>query len=115
MNLIESLEDERLSSKINISNWKVLVDSLRATLTREATLRERAEKAKGALCRAREALLEHRADLHEGSTRPCPTYRKSAEALGFSGIVPNSCATEGWDKKAQAEPELRRRTKKENT
>ncbi len=45
MKLIESLEDERLSSKINISNWKVLVDSLRASLSREAALRERAEKA----------------------------------------------------------------------
>lgn len=41
--------------------------------------------------RLREALLQHRRDLHQYSSRPCPTCRKSAEVLGLKG-VPDSCA-----------------------
>ncbi len=63
MKLIESLEDERLSSKINISNWKVLVDSLRASLTRETALRERTEKAEGQLCSAEKLMKVAANDL----------------------------------------------------
>jgi len=36
------------------------------------------------------ALLEHRADLHHYSGRPCPTCRQSAKALGLD--APDSCA-----------------------
>ncbi len=39
----------------------------------------------------RKALLEHRADLHQGSSRPCPTCRESAEALGLTD-PPSRCA-----------------------
>jgi hypothetical protein len=41
----------------------------------------------------RAALIEHRADLHQGSRRPCATCRRSAEVLGISGLVPNWCAS----------------------
>lgn len=49
-----------------------------------------------------EALLEHRADLHEYSTRPCPTCRKSAEVLGIVGKVPNTCSRANTDRAALA-------------
>ena len=42
--------------------------------------------------RLRAALIEHRADLHGGSTRPCATCRQSAEALGIEGLVPGQCS-----------------------
>ena len=48
--------------------------------------------------RVRKALLEHRWDLHHRSSRPCPTCRESAEALGLK--VPNECAKMCWDKEA---------------
>lgn len=38
------------------------------------------------------ALIAHRADLHSGSRRPCPTCRQSAEALGILALVPDCCA-----------------------
>jgi hypothetical protein len=38
------------------------------------------------------ALLAHRADLHQGSSRPCPTCRRSAAALGLTGKVGDCCA-----------------------
>lgn len=46
----------------------------------------------------REALLQHREDLHQSSTRPCPTCRKSAKILGLK--VPDQCARRRWDKEA---------------
>lgn len=46
----------------------------------------------------RGALLQHREDLHGASTRPCPTCRRSAKALGLE--VPNECAKGEWDRKA---------------
>ena len=48
----------------------------------------------------RHALIEHRADLHGGSNRPCPTCRESAEALGIASIVPDQCARKATDRKA---------------
>ena len=52
-----------------------------------------------------EALIQHRADLHAYSTRPCPTCRRSAEALGIAELVPNACADEREDGKALAAAE----------
>lgn len=49
----------------------------------------------------RSALIEHRMDLHCGSSRPCPTCRQSAQALGIK--VPDRCAVIELDKKALAE------------
>ena len=40
----------------------------------------------------REALFQHRADLHGYSKRPCATCRNSAKALGISKLVPDSCS-----------------------
>ncbi len=51
-----------------------------------------------------EALIEHRADLHGYSTRPCPTCEKSARALGIYGKVPNHCSRMGDDVKALTGP-----------
>lgn len=48
----------------------------------------------------REALITHRADLHNGSDRPCFTCRKSADALGILLRVPNRCAVAKKDKLA---------------
>ena len=48
----------------------------------------------------RAALLGHRADLHGGSKRPCPTCRDSAEALGIDGLVPDCCASARTDNDA---------------
>ncbi len=45
----------------------------------------------------RGALLEHRADLHGYSTRPCPTCKRSSEALGIRKEVPFTCAREHTD------------------
>jgi len=50
-----------------------------------------------------EALVQHRADLHGSSTRPCATCRKSAIALGIK--VPDACAERNTDKKALATKE----------
>jgi hypothetical protein len=47
-----------------------------------------------------QALLAHRADMHEGSNRPCPTCRQSAKALGLK--VPDRCARGEDDKAALA-------------
>lgn len=55
---------------------------------------DRLEKERDAY---RSALLAHRADLHNYSSRPCPTCRKSAESLGIKSKVPNSCARGDWD------------------
>ncbi len=60
--------------------------------------------------RLEEALLQHRQDLHQGSTRPCPTCRKSAEALGLK--VPDQCARERWDKQALNERRKSDRSKR---
>lgn len=46
----------------------------------------------------REALLQHRMDLHQRSGRPCPTCRRSAKILGLD--VPSECAKGEWDKQA---------------
>ncbi len=54
------------------------------------------------VARLREALLEHRADLHGYSTRPCPTCRKSADALGLRGRVPDTCSRAEHDSAALA-------------
>jgi len=40
----------------------------------------------------REALFVHREDLHAYSSRPCPTCRQSAEALGLTGHVLDCCS-----------------------
>lgn len=45
--------------------------------------------------RLRHALLDHRADLHGYSNRPCPTCRHSAEVLGLK--VPDRCARKELD------------------
>ena len=45
----------------------------------------------------REALMQHRSDLHEWSGRPCPTCTLSARALGIHGAVPNQCGRTGTD------------------
>lgn len=47
-------------------------------------------KALTALRETRTMLLEHRADLHQYSTRPCPTCRASAKMLGLT--VADTCA-----------------------
>ena len=52
------------------------------------------------ITRLREALLAHRADLHEYSKRPCPTCRQSAKVLGIK--VPDSCARAASDRAALA-------------
>lgn len=44
----------------------------------------------------REALFQHREDLHQYSKRPCPTCRNSAKALGLTGLVPDSCSP-AWE------------------
>lgn len=44
----------------------------------------------------REALFQHRADLHGYSRRPCATCRNSAKVLGISDLVPDSCSP-AWD------------------
>lgn len=46
----------------------------------------------------KEALFEHRWDLHQRSNRPCPTCRQSAEILRLK--VPAECARKEWDKQA---------------
>lgn len=46
----------------------------------------------------KDVLFQHRWDLHQGSGRPCPTCRQSAEALGLN--VPNQCAEERFDRQA---------------
>ena len=48
----------------------------------------------------RAALIEHRADLHNRSKRPCPTCRQSAQALGIK--VPDTCAYPDTDRAALA-------------
>ncbi len=48
----------------------------------------------------RKALIEHRADLHGWSSRPCPTCRESAEVLGIAGMVPGCCARGDTDRDA---------------
>lgn len=63
--------------------------------------RER-DALRAGVVKLREALIAHRGDLHEGSLRPCPTCRQSAEALGIWALVPNSCAHELTDKPALA-------------
>ena len=50
--------------------------------------------------RLRAALIEHRADLHGGSSRPCATCRQSAEALGIDGLVPGQCSRKDTDRHA---------------
>lgn len=66
-----------------------------------------AETEKAALLaenhRLRAALLQHRADLHQWSQRPCPTCRHSADVLGLK--VPDGCARKEWDEAAIARPE----------
>lgn len=67
----------------------------------------RCEERENASLRARmltleQALLAHRADLHEGSSRPCPTCRASAKALGIDGKVPDRCSRGEWDQAAIA-------------
>lgn len=44
------------------------------------------------IARLRRSLIDHRADLHCYSSRPCPTCRQSAEVLGITDKVPGSCA-----------------------
>ncbi len=44
----------------------------------------------------REALFQHRTDMHQSSKRPCDTCRNSAKALGLTGLVPSGCAR-GWE------------------
>ena len=51
--------------------------------------------------RLRAALINHRADLHSGSSRPCETCRQSAAALGIS--VPDKCARGSLDAAALLE------------
>ena len=48
--------------------------------------------------RLKAALIQHRADLHCGSGRPCGTCKQSAEALGID--VPDRCAQAHIDKQA---------------
>jgi hypothetical protein len=50
--------------------------------------------------RLRAALIAHRADLHMGSSRPCPTCRESAKVLGIK--VPDRCAIADVDTLALA-------------
>lgn len=56
------------------------------------------EKLKAENEKLRDALLQHRADLHCGSSRPCETCRNSAKVLGLD--VPDQCARDYWDKEA---------------
>ncbi len=48
----------------------------------------------------RAALIQHRADLHGASNRPCGTCQQSADALGID--VPGWCARPHLDKAALA-------------
>jgi len=68
-------------------------------------LQEGYEESEDKCLELRKALLEHRADLHCYSSRPCPTCRQSAEVLGIAGKVPDSCAKGIWDEKALKEGE----------
>jgi hypothetical protein len=54
-----------------------------------------AESMRAQIAKLREALISHRADLHGGSTRPCPTCRQSAAALGIRDMIADSCANHG--------------------
>lgn len=54
----------------------------------------------GELEEMRAALIAHRADLHCWSSRPCPTCRDSAKALGIHGKVPDICARGDTDRAA---------------
>ncbi len=49
---------------------------------------------------ARAALIAHRADLHQGSNRPCATCRNSAKVLGIDRFVPDHCASAETDREA---------------
>jgi DNA repair exonuclease SbcCD ATPase subunit len=60
-------------------------------LTELCEARERLKELEAQLASLRAALEQHRVDLHEYSSRPCPTCRKSAEALGLKGL-PDTCA-----------------------
>ena len=51
----------------------------------------------------RNALIAHRKDLHQYSTRSCVTCRKSALALGIGNKVPNTCADARHDRIALKE------------
>jgi hypothetical protein len=71
-----------------------------------ASIRAKLRAAIEALVReaeqAREALIAHRADLHNYSTRPCPTCLLSARALGIWSKVPSTCADMKTDAAALA-------------
>ncbi len=56
------------------------------------------EPLKAKIKELRTVLIAHRADLHQGSSRPCGTCRDSAKALGI--IVPDRCAQSHTDKAA---------------
>lgn len=72
----------------------VSFDTIKERAYWEEVKRQRAE-----IEQLKAALLAHRADLHNYSSRPCPTCRQSAEALGIKDKVPYCCAKEVWDKK----------------
>ena len=54
----------------------------------------------------RTALIMHRADIHQYSSRPCPTCKHSAEFLGIADKVPNTCALNRHDAPALATPNV---------
>lgn len=54
--------------------------------------------------RLRQSLINHRADLHNYSKRPCPTCRESAKVLGIAGKVPDCCAQTETDAAALRSP-----------
>jgi hypothetical protein len=93
--LIESDELTQLRTRIT-----ELEGDYSKALTRIANTDDIYAKVKAERDRYREALLRHRSDLHNYSTRPCPTCRNSAEVLGIGDKVPNTCARAHIDKAA---------------
>ena len=81
------------------------IEQLEAKLAKAEVLNdfyiEGLEKSEAKIEQLKDALLQHRADLHQGSKRPCPTCRKSAEVLGLN--VPDRCARADLDKQALKE------------
>lgn len=57
-----------------------------------ADLRSALADSEKTVAELREALFQHREDLHQYSKRPCATCRNSAKALRITALVPDSCS-----------------------
>ena len=88
-----------------LEGWDIC-DAVRMTLSRNQIIDNgelickvnTIEPLKAKIKELRTVLIAHRADLHQGSSRPCGTCQDSAKALGI--VVPGRCAQQHIDKVA---------------